>query len=183
MTTQRTLTLFAVLALAATPLSAQQHEHGDQDGKPAMGQMMGGDMNMMSMMTMMQTTPAALLRNADDMGLDDSQRAALQEIEERFAGEHKDNMEEVESLHATAAETIAVDSPDWESYEATLREAADHMVSAHVAMTRASFEAKAILTAEQLESIGHHMEMGKDAQMGEMDHRAPKDSRHHNHRR
>jgi hypothetical protein len=178
MITLRTINLIAVLALAATPLAGQQkHEHGEQAGQHEMqggmqgmmGEgmgMMGESMDMMSMMATMQTTPGMLLKKADELGLDETQRSTLAEMNERFQGEHRQHMEAAKSLRETADEALKGDSPDWEAYQETLLEAGNHMTLAHVSMTRASFEAKALLTREQLEMVGHDMGSSMESGMG-----------------
>jgi len=158
---QRTLTLVAVLALAATPVAGQRgQEQSGREGAREMRGMMGQDMDMMSMSRMMGRSPAMLLRRAERLGLDDTQRAELEEIEQRFQAEHKQHMEEAKSLHDAAAEALAATAPDWEAYGETLGAAAQHMAMAHVSMVRAGAEAKAVLTAEQLEMMADHSGMG-----------------------
>jgi Spy/CpxP family protein refolding chaperone len=183
MITRRTINFIAVLALAAAPLAGQQeHEHGEQAGQHemqggmqgmmGMQEMMGGGMgmDMMSMMATMRTTPGMLLKKADELGLDETQRSTLAEMNERFQGEHRQHMEAAKSLRETADEALKGDSPDWETYQATLLDAGNHMTLAHVSMTRASFEAKALLTPEQLELVGHDMDSSmKSGMEGHMD--------------
>ena len=61
--------------------------------------------------------------------------------------------------HQDAATALEGDSPDFDAYEWALREAADQMVQAHVAMAQAAAEGGAVLTEEQRQQLQGSMQM------------------------
>ncbi len=178
------VTAAALMALAAAPALGQQHEHGQQQGDtPQQGQMMQmmrGDM--MGMMQTMHPQPRMLLAASDQLGLTAEQTRRLTTLNEGVSADHMSHMKAAMAAHKEAASALEGDSPDLDAYAADLSDAADHMVRAHVAMTRAAVEAKRVLTPEQREklqsakSMMRHMQggmmgggmMGSD---GMMDHR------------
>lgn len=178
----RTMIAAAVLVGAfAAPANAQQHQHGQMQGQeqgqeqgammscPMMQQMMQGmhgqgmDMEGMQgqmgpgMMGSMQAGPGMILRSAEALELTPDQTERLEALQERTHSEHQEHMQAAMAAHQEAAAALEGDAPDLEAYSAALGEAADHMVVAHVAMTRASLEARAILTPEQREKLGEIM--------------------------
>lgn len=171
-----TATVCAVLALAlASPaVSAQNQEmprppsdgmRGQGGMMQRMGQgMMGGGMMQMMMggMGMMGTGgpgPGMILRMGDALGLTDEQRAELEAIQEEYQETVAPMMSSMMEIHRDAAERLTGDSPDFDAYEGALREAADAMVEAHVAMARAASEARAVLTDEQRAQLQRGMQM------------------------
>jgi Spy/CpxP family protein refolding chaperone len=66
-------------------------------------------------------------------------------------------MQAAMEAHQAAAAILEGDSPDLSAYAEALNEAADHMVMAHVVMTRTALEGRAILTPEQLEKLHEGM--------------------------
>jgi uncharacterized membrane protein len=180
MITHTLLTATALLASAAIPALAQQHQHGQEQeagmtGQPMMmqcmhammgmegmegmqgmqemgGQMMGG-----GMMAMMHTQPAMLLQASEALALTPEQTEQLTALRDRAQPEHQRHMQAAMEAHQTAAAILEGDSPDLGAYAEALNEAADHMVMAHVAMTGTALEGRAILTPEQLDKLHEGM--------------------------
>lgn len=119
------------------------------------GWMMGSQgMAGMGMMRGTGVGPQALLGAADRLGLNDDQTARLQDIASTSRGSHQTHMQAAAAARKNAADALSADSPDLTAYQDALQEAANHMVQAHVAMTRASIEARAVLTPDQLKKLG-----------------------------
>lgn len=163
-------TVGAGLLVAVASLSAQAHEHDPPDqpseagGMGGMMQMMGqgmmgggmmgpGMMQMMGQgMGMMATGgpgPAMVLRMGDALNLTEEQRERLQAIQSRFSESAEPLMAAVMEAHRSATSALQGESPDLDAYERALREGADRMVEAHMAMARAAAEARDVLTEEQ----------------------------------
>lgn len=155
MITRTMLTATTVLALAATPALAQQHQHGQGHQEEGAGQMMhpmsGMHQQMMGggMMGMMHGQPAMLLQASDALGLTPEQVEGLTALRDRARPEHQQHMQAAMAAHRTAATALEGDAPDLDGYEEALTEASQHMVMAHVAMARSAVEARGLLTAEQ----------------------------------
>jgi uncharacterized membrane protein len=150
----------AVLALAATPLASQQHQHGQPQGEGTMDEgmmhmmrMMHGGEGMGGMMKSMHPQPAMLLHAAAELGLTDEQTERLTALEDAIGAEREGHAQAAMDAHRRAAALLDGESPDLDAYAAALGEAADHMVQAHVGMVRATLEARSILTPEQLEKV------------------------------
>jgi Spy/CpxP family protein refolding chaperone len=130
-----------------------------------MGQgMMGeGMMDMMGQgMGMMATGgpgPATILRMGGALSLTEEQRTRLQAIQTEYSDAAQPLMSAVIEAHQEAAAALEGDSPDLAAYERALREGADRMVEAHVAMARAAAEARDVLTEEQREQLEGGMQM------------------------
>ena len=65
-----------------------------------------------------------------------------------------------------AKRLLETERPDWDQYERTLREAADQAVQGLVAMGRAGFEARMVLTPEQRQQVETAMGMMREMMMG-----------------
>ena len=185
MTMKRWTMVLTLLALAASPVAGQQMQMGapgqhgamkDQatmqmchammggggmGGHAMMGDsaamqghaMMGGEG--MGMMQGMGPSPAALLGAGERLQLTPEQKAQLQGLAKTADEDHRTHMQAAMAAHQRAAEALASESPDLAAYERDLQEAAGHMVQAHVAMTRASLDARAALTpAQRTELMG-----------------------------
>ncbi|MHB1192841.1 MAG: Spy/CpxP family protein refolding chaperone [Longimicrobiales bacterium] len=173
MTMKRWTTALAMLALAAGPVAGQQMrmgapgQHGAMKDQATMQMchammgdsaamqghsMMGGEMT--GMMQGMGSGPAAILSAAERLQLTPEQKAQLQGLAKTADENHRTHMQAVMAAHQRAADALAADSPDLEAYERDLQEAAGHMVQAHVDMTRASLEARAVLTPLQRTEMG-----------------------------
>jgi Spy/CpxP family protein refolding chaperone len=156
------------------PPGAMPGMNGDGMGMGGMMQMMGQGMmgggmmgpEMMSMMGQgmgVMTTggpgPSMILRMGDALNLTDEQRSQLDAIQTEFTDSVEPLMAGAREAHQNAAAALDGDSPDLEAYERALREAADGMVEAHVAMARAAAEARDVLTDEQREGLEGGMQM------------------------
>lgn len=173
----RILVFAAATALAAGPLAAQQHRHGQEAGADGgqmmqmgmcMGQMAGGMMGqgMMGMMQMgmgmMGTggpTPAAILGMAEELELTDNQVTSLEAIRDELARARAAHMEPAMEAHREAMERLRGDTPDLEAYETAVEGALAHMARAHVAMAKAAMDAKGVLTEAQVEKLQAGMRM------------------------
>lgn len=133
------------------------------DREGMQGRMMGGGMmGMMGMMGgAMHTSPAMLLQASDELELTASQTADLERLKDEGQAEHMEHMQAACAAHGQATTALEGDAPDMDAYASALREAADHMVTGHVAMTRNALEARDLLTPEQREKLeGMHDGMG-----------------------
>ena len=114
------------------------------------GAMAGGTMmGMMQEMQGMGTSPSALLAASERLSLTPEQMALLESMAEAMREAHQEHMQAVMAAHQKAAEALKGDTPDLDAYERGLQEAPGHMVQAHVAMTKGSLSAQAVLTQEQ----------------------------------
>lgn len=155
----RTSLLAAGLSFALG-LSAQAPEPGQRDMGQMMqmlnqgmmgGGMMGpGMMNMMGQGMGMMTTggpgPTMILRMGDALNLTEEQRTQLEAIQTEYSDSVQGLMNRAMEAHQNAAAALEGDSPDFDAYEEALREGADQMVEAHVAMARVAAEAREVLT-------------------------------------
>lgn len=178
----RTLATAATLAaLLATPALAQ-HQHGQSPADSAEmgggmqmmhGSMMGGSAGtmrggMMGMMQSMHPQPHRLLAAADALDLTEDQQARLRTLNEESAAEHQRHMQAAMAIHREAAQALHGESPDLDAYEEALQEASDHMIQAHLAMTRTALQARDVLTAEQREKLHDSMSMMHQMRSGGM---------------
>jgi len=154
--------------MPSSPSDRMMGQGGMMDGgmMEMMGQtMMGGGMMEMMMaegMGMMGTGgpgPGMILRMGDALGLMGEQRAELEAIQAEYQETAAPIMSSMMHFHRDSAESLAGDSPDFDAYEDALREAADTMVEAHVAMARAASETQAVLTDEQRAQLQGRMQM------------------------
>jgi Spy/CpxP family protein refolding chaperone len=61
-----------------------------------------------------------------------------------------------------------IERPDWSGYETQFRQAADHFVRAHVAMSRAMADARDVLTAEQRTQLEGSLAVMREVMQGHM---------------
>lgn len=139
--------------LAAAPAFAQQHQHGQQPAEP------GGMMQMQGMHGMMMPGPMMILRLREPLGLTEAQAQRLEALREREQQAHHPHMMAAMQAMQEANRMLEQPDADLARYEAKLREAADHMVQAHLAMARTGQEAREILTPEQRSKLQTGMEM------------------------
>ncbi len=123
---------------------------------PGMMEMMGQGMGMMATGG---PGPAMILRMGEVLDLTDEQRTQLQAIQSEYSDSVQPLMAAVMEAHQDAATALQGDSPDFGAYERTLREAADQMVQAHVAMAQAAAEGGHVLTEEQRQQLQGSMQM------------------------
>lgn len=156
--------------LASAPVAAQQHgdhgahqaEAGEHGAMHHCSAMMGGP------------HPQMLLHHGEALELTSAQVSQLEALRDEAKETAMPHMRPAMEAHREAAELLQADSPDFQAYEAKLREAADHMVRAHAGMARVGVQARQVLTEEQhaeLEKLGsadgmtrggqHGMEMGE----------------------
>lgn len=177
MSTRTTIAAAVLMGALAVPAGAQQHQHGQTEGQepgtmmscPMMqgmhGQMMMEGMEMGdrqgqmmgSGMMRMHGGPGMILMSSEALALTPAQTERLEALQERVRPEHQEHMQATMAAHQKAAAALEGDAADLDAYTAALNEAADHMVMAHVAMTRATLEAREILTPEQREQLGSVM--------------------------
>lgn len=167
----RTLSILAVAALLGSAQAAAQEGHG-QHQMPMPGQAMQGMQHCMAMMG--GPPPQMLLQHREALGLSADQVSRLEALQARARETAMPQMQPTMQAHMAAAELLKGDAPDLQGYEARLREAADHMVRAHVAMARAAVDARRVLTPEQrgrLDELRRQMMSGGPGQMehGAMD--------------
>lgn len=173
----RKLSILAVAALLGSAPAAAQEGHG-QHQMPMQGQAMQGMQNCMAMMG--GPPPQMLLQHREALGLSTDQVNRLEALQARARETAMPHMQPAMQAHRAAAELLKGDSPDFQGYEARVREAADHMVRAHVAMARMAVEARGVLNPEQrgrLDELGRGMMGGGERGMmgggqGQMDHGA-----------
>jgi Spy/CpxP family protein refolding chaperone len=123
---------------------------------PGMMEMMGQGMGMMATGG---PGPAMILRMGDALDLTDEQRSRLQTIQGEFSSSVQPLMAATMEAHQEAASALEGGSPDFDAYERALRQAADQMVEAHVAMARAAAAARDVLTEEQRQQLQASMQM------------------------
>jgi Spy/CpxP family protein refolding chaperone len=132
-------------------------------GMMGAGMMGPGMMGMMGQGVGMMSTggpgPAAILGMADALDLTADQRSRLQTIQDAYGNSIEPLMARAMEAQARAAEALQGDSPDFDAYESALREGTDQMIQAHVAMARAAFEARQVLTDEQRARLRGGMQM------------------------
>jgi hypothetical protein len=170
MRTLRWTTPLALAALAAAPAGAQQmgtmhgagHEGMMGQGMMQMCPMMGGQamaghegkMSRGGMAGMDHAMAGAgALFGGVDLGLTSDQRAELDAVVATAREEHRAHMREAMSVQAGAAEALTGPQPDLGAYERTVQEAATHMAAAHVALAKASVEARSLLTPDQVAKL------------------------------
>lgn len=147
--------VLVVAALATAPAVAQEHGHMQHgEDMPAMQgmehctAMMGGP------------APAMILHHSEELDLSADQVSRLEALRDRARTTAHPHMTQAMQAHAAAAGHLEGDQPDFDAYEAALREAADHMVQSHTAMARAAVETRQVLTADQqarFSQVSHSM--------------------------
>jgi len=163
----RKLSILAVAALLGSAPAAAQEEQG-QHQMPMQGQAMQGMQHCMAMMG--GPPPQMLLQHREALDLSADQVTRLEALQARARETARPHMQPAMQAHMAAAELLKGDAPDFQGYEARIREAADHMVRAHVAMARIAVDARGVLTTEQrgkLDELGRGMMGdGEHAMMG-----------------
>ena len=172
----RKLTIIAIAALLGSAPATAQEGH-EKHRMPMHGQSMQGMGHCMAMMG--GPPPQMLLHHQEALGLSADQVSRLEALRDRAHETAMPHMQPGMHAHMSAVELLEGDSPDFQGYEARIREAADHMVRAHVAMARVAVDARRVLTPEQqarLGKLGGGMMGGEHGKMGAgqagMDHGA-----------
>lgn len=162
----RKLSVLAVAALLSSVPAAAQEKHGPQQ-MPMQGEAVQGMQHCMAMMG--GPPPQMLLQHREALGLSADQVSRLEALQVRARETAMPHMQPAMQTHTAAAELLKADAPDFQGFEAKLREAADHMVRAHVAMARVAVDARRVLTPEQrdgLDELGRGMMGGEQGMMG-----------------
>ena len=165
----RVWSILPVAALLLTvPAAAQQAGHGTH-------QMPMPQADMQHCMAMMGGPhPQMLLHHGADLGLTAGQVTRLEALRDQAQQAAMPRMQATMQAHMAAAELLKGDTPDFQGYEAKLREAADQMVQMHVGMARIAVQAGGVLTSEQRARLnelgggaammgGQHGMMGADS--------------------
>jgi len=88
-----------------------------------------------------------------DLALTPDQDTKLGDLMAKAREEHQAHMQAAMSVQMGATASLAGAKPDLDAYQAAMREAADHMVQAHMAVARASVDARGLLTPDQLAKL------------------------------
>ncbi len=96
---------------------------------------------------------AGALFGGVDLALTPDQQTRLDDLVAKARQERLTHMQAAMSVQADAAGALVGSEPDMGAYERALQEAATHMVQAHMAVAKASVEARALLTPEQLAKL------------------------------
>lgn len=140
-----------------------------------MGQGMGSGMLLlmgqsMGVMATGGPGPAMILSMRETLDLTDDQSDRLEAIQAEYTEAAEPHMPVMLTAHEDARTALDADPPDLGGYERALREGADGMVKAHVAMAVAVAKARDVLTTEQREQLprlgmGHMMHRMTGSQM------------------
>ena len=167
------------LLLGAAPLASQQHEHapapadsvaraesagmmemmrsmhGDMSGAMGgMGGSMGHEMDL--------DCPCLPLQMRRSLGLSADQIGRLEEIQRRASEQQEERLRGATEADQAATMLLHGAAPDLAAYEARLREAAGQRVEARLARARALLKAHAVLTAVQRERLRPATEMMRE---------------------
>ena len=154
---KRSIMAAMAAVLVAGPVAAQHGQHGQhgQQQQQRQQQPPSSDMSMMSsqmqrcMDMMTGASPGMLIQHRQELSLSDDQVRRLEVIRTRTEASARTHMQPAMQAHMAAAAVLESNSPNLQTYEARLREAADHMVQVHVALARGAVEARQVLNAEQ----------------------------------
>ena len=137
-----TMLVLAGMLLSA-PAYAQEHQHGQRQPPESVG--------MMEMRGM--PGPAVILQLREPLGLTTAQVQRIDAIRDRVEREHQPHMQAAMQAMQEAEGLLKAAAADLSRYEAKLKEAANHHVLAHLAMTRGWVESRAVLTPEQRSNL------------------------------
>ena len=155
---------FALLALAAMPLAAQQPRMGhDEQG---MSHMMQMEQMMAPMMRAMTFTPDHLLARKDSLNLTPQQITRLTALRDAAKTAHDAAAADAKAHMDAMAQALNAASPDTAAVKQHFQAAHTAMGNAHWAMLAAAAQARGVLTAEQRarvdrwasQMMGHPME-------------------------
>lgn len=166
--------LVVALLVAAQAVQGQaDHQHGQQaqdSSRMSHGMMcmhmMGGDMNMGMAMMSGTPTPGMILRAADALELTAEQKTRLEAIQTQSAGTSQPHMQQMMDAHQRAVQALEGDSADLAAYESAMEQAADQMVTMHVAAARAGVDARAVLTPDQRAKLKNTTAMMREMMCG-----------------
>ena len=167
----KTIRCFAVLALVAAPLAAQQPAMMGQGMMPHMMQM---EQMMAPMMRGMAFAPDHLLMRKDALGLTAQQVTRLTALRDAAKTAH-DAAEADAKTHMDAlAQAMQASAPDTSAVRLHFQGAHAAMGKAHLTMLTAAAQAKALLTDEQRGRVNGWVDM---MEMHQKEHPAD-DERH-----
>ncbi len=155
---------FALLALAAMPLAAQQPRMGhDEQG---MSHMMQMEQMMAPMMRAMTFTPDHLLARKDSLNLTPQQITRLTALRDAAKTAHDAAAADAKAHMDAMAQALNAASPDTAAVKQHFQAAHTAMGHAHWAMLAAAAQARGLLTDEQRarvdrwasKMLGHEME-------------------------
>jgi Spy/CpxP family protein refolding chaperone len=129
--------------------------HGDTM-RPSVGHV--DSMQHRMMMEMMgPPSPAMILNHRADLGLTSDQVSRLEQLQRDAASACTMHMRLAMTTYQAANRLLEPAAPRFAAYSAKLKEAAGHMVEAHVAMAKAAVAARNVLTAAQRQTVKDRM--------------------------
>ncbi|HET9984299.1 MAG TPA: Spy/CpxP family protein refolding chaperone [Longimicrobiales bacterium] len=152
MTAKAILAVGLPLLLGAGAAAAQQRQHDAAQQQPGM-------MGMEGMMMMGVPDAGMILHMRGPLGLTDAQVKRLEAIRTQTQKAAKPQMDAAMAAHRAANGLLETSSPDFARFQTKLREAAEHMVRAHVEMAKGAVQARAVLTPEQRANVRFGMRM------------------------
>lgn len=157
------LSVLAALALLAPGLAAQEQgpphrEHrGGAPGMEGHPGMMGGMHGTGAMGgphgAMLAHVPAAILRQAEALGLSEEQTARVEALRDSIVAVHERRMTAMRGMGAGFQEAFTDDGIDLDAYRSALRSAADRRVETRVAVAEVAQSALQVLDAPQREKF------------------------------
>ncbi len=156
----KTLSMLAVAALVFSGPAAAQQGGPPQNMPMAHGQEPAHCMAMLG-----GPSPQMLLENRDALGLTAEQVSRIEALRDEAMEAVMPHMQTAMSAHGLAARQLQAHPPDFKAYEAGLREIADQMVLAHVAVARIAVRTGNLLTPEQRATLEERM--SQNAMMGD----------------
>lgn len=109
---------------------------------------------MRDMMSMMgPPTPGMILDYKDQLKLTPDQVTRLTALQKQAETTCREHMRLGMEAHQAANRLLEADKPDFMAFTAKLKEAAGHMVEAHVAMAKAAVAARGDLTTAQRQTV------------------------------
>ena len=138
-----------------------QHAQAPAAGKPAQAaekQAAGMQHGAMEGGMKHPVTPTMLIHHAQDLALTPDQVTKVTALVTASTADCQNHLKAAMDAHQSAFELLGApsSSPDLAAYEAKLREATTHVLQAHIGVVKAGQEARALLTAEQLQKLGKH---------------------------
>lgn len=143
--TRRLMAVTVTLMLSAHGLTAQQHQHGQQNQpQQGMGQQGMGPARMLQ-----GPSPTQLLEKRADLVLTDDQVKELERIQAEAKTAHEEAMASHDKHMQEMHQALQAEQPDAQLVRAHFQGAHDSMGAAHWSQMDASLKAMALLTADQ----------------------------------
>jgi hypothetical protein len=128
--------------------------NGRSQGQAMMGGMGGQGSGMMSgMMSMGLPGPRQLIAMSEDLHLSAEQVSDLEDVRDRATQNAEQEMDLALVARDRAAAALEQNPDGFTAYAEALREASSHITEANVAIARGAFEARALLTPKQTETL------------------------------